>query len=154
MAAIHKLSVNDYDQDCFLVALHTGIEDYTLAYTLNKTLKTRFTRCKKDLEVANNAAVSVFEWENEQDKCYWTLMGNKVDAENENKAQDLFSNLKTKQKKYLIPELKEVDYFLKIEDAPEYLELELIDKIKNIPSIVTAYGVHYLGLKSKNNLIF
>jgi hypothetical protein len=154
MAAIHKLTVNDYDQDCFLVALHTGVEDYSIAFALNKVLKTGFKRTEKDLEVTANASVSVFEWENERDKCFWTLLGNKSEADSENNAQDLFSEIKTKQNKYLIPELKEVDYFLKIEDPPEYVKNTIVEKIKQIPNIVTAYAVEYGGLKSKNNLIF
>jgi hypothetical protein len=48
----------------------------------------------------------------------------------------------------------DLDYFLKIEDPPEYVKNTIVEKIKQIPNIVTAYAVEYGGLKSKNNLIF
>ena len=53
---------------------------------------------------------------------------------------------------YLIPEKREVDYFLKVEgdeDPPG-----LLDKLLSIPRLVTAYRLDASGLKSKHNLIY
>jgi len=58
-------------------------------------------------------------------------------------------------KVYLLPEFKKVDYFLKIENLEETIEVEQIQSLLNtIDSISTAYRVETNKIKSKNNLIF
>ena len=52
-----------------------------------------------------------------------------------------------------VPEYKEVDYFLKIEDDTEGEEQSIINKIAFIPQVITTYMVDINQLKSKNNLI-
>ncbi len=56
---------------------------------------------------------------------------------------------------YLLPEYKKVDYFLKIENAADSLDVsEITTQIKNIERITTVYTVDVENIKSKNNLIF
>jgi len=55
---------------------------------------------------------------------------------------------------FLIPEYKEVGYFLKIEGDLEDGEVEKwINKIALIPNTITTFKVDPNQLKSKNNLI-
>ena len=53
-----------------------------------------------------------------------------------------------------MPEYKDVDYFLKIEQDEITFEQDIVKSILTIPQIVTAYMVETNKLKSKNNLIF
>ena len=58
-------------------------------------------------------------------------------------------------KAYLLPEFKKVDYFLKIENNEEALDLLHIQLLLNtIDNVSTVYMVDTNQIKSKNNLIF
>jgi arabinogalactan endo-1,4-beta-galactosidase len=55
----------------------------------------------------------------------------------------------------LIPEQKQTDYFLKIQTEAEFIDLpELVQKIKELPSVLAAFSINPEQLKSKENLIF
>ena len=56
---------------------------------------------------------------------------------------------------FLMPELKTVDYVLKIENMPASFEVDtIVEKLLSIKQITTAYNIDHKKLKSKNNLIF
>jgi hypothetical protein len=56
---------------------------------------------------------------------------------------------------YLIPELKKVDYFLKIRSDFDNLGTKiLVNQINEIKQIISAYQVEPEALKSRDNLIF
>ncbi len=154
MVAKYKLSAQEFEIDYTLLALHTGVEDYTLAYHLNKVLKMSFKRLQNDLVIDENSCVAVYIFDNEKDQSNWFLIANKALVEQEAIEADLFQHQPIKTSSYLIPERKEVDYFVKIEDHDPSCLKDIIQKIKKIPDIVTAYKLDYTGLKSKQNLIF
>jgi hypothetical protein len=54
---------------------------------------------------------------------------------------------------HLIPEHRDVDYFLKIEEDDTSGE-SLVKALASIPNIITAYAIDTDNLKSKKNLIF
>ena len=71
--------------------------------------------------------------------------------------QNLFldENVEINNKVYLLPELKKVDYFLKIENNCSTYKMDgIIQKLNNIDWISTVYEVNPETIKSKNNLIF
>lgn len=154
MVAKHKLTAQEFETDYTLLALHTGVEDFTLAYHLNKVLKMSFKRQRSDIAISDVSSVAVFNSENEKDQTNWCLIANKAVVEKEDVELDLFQNEPINTNSYLIPERKEVDFFVKIEDLHESALNELIKKIKSIPEVVMAYNLDYTGLKSKLNLIF
>ena len=87
----------------------------------------------------------------------WTLIENKdefTDLETPS-MKDLFSNEQPKiaTNLYFLPEMKKVDYFLKIENTILNLN-EIVSHINAISQISTAYIVDVENVKSKNNLIF
>ncbi len=55
---------------------------------------------------------------------------------------------------YVIPEHREVDYILKLEQEDNDLEDQLIKTLFKVPKILTAYTLDTTKLKHKNNLIF
>ena len=47
---IHALGFGDFCEDEYsLIGIHTALEDYKLAYLLNKNLNTHFSKSKKNL---------------------------------------------------------------------------------------------------------
>jgi hypothetical protein len=63
--------------------------------------------------------------------------------------------MEVQTKVYLLPEFKKVDYFLKIENLGEVLNLNNIQsQLNTIENISTIYVVERDKIKSKYNLIF
>ncbi|MFG6685166.1 IPExxxVDY family protein [Mariniflexile sp. HNIBRBA6329] len=159
--AVHKLILDDvFDEvDCTLIAIHCTIEDYRLAYLLNKHLGTNLTRKVSDLDYsANKATYSIFEWEDEKQLTTWSLVSNI--CKTETYKQDNFNSLFNTEEKitqtiYLIPEHRAVNYFLKIDNEFNLnKEKNILNAILKIDQIVTAFSVDINQLKSKDNLIF
>ena len=152
--AVYKLLSEEYDEiDYQLIAIHTTLEDYRLAYFINKNLPVLFSKSKNDVSIKSNAIetqFSRFVYEDENKDVTWNLVQNKNDYSQEDFAINtgLFTDSKTKisTKIYLIPEYKKVDYFLKIENT--------ISVLKKINKISTVYTVSVDNIKSKDNLIF
>ena len=76
--AIHKLLVDDFeDLNYSLLAVHCEMEDYRLAYFLNRNLETRLARSNNDLDfITSLASFSVFEWSNTRLHTNWHLIKN------------------------------------------------------------------------------
>jgi hypothetical protein len=159
--AKHKLILEDvFEEVSFtLIAIHCSLEDYRLAYLLNKKLDINLTRNKEDLDYDTmSASYSIFEWEDLNHLITWSLVSNACRKESETSisADSLFGNdAKAMEMHHLISEFKNVDYFLKI-DTEDWFSSEklILNSIQKIPHIVTAYTVDASQLKSKNNLIF
>ena len=154
---IHTLGLEDFYEDEYsLIGIHSALEDYRLAYLLNKNLDTRFAKSNKDLEFKKNKnklSFSIFNFLHKKYDFEWFLIANSFKKENKTTANELL--LTTETKLYLIPEKKKVDYFIKIsgEIAPHYV-LNIVQKIKNIEQVITSYKIDKNTLKSKDFLIF
>jgi hypothetical protein len=158
--ALHKLFVDDlYDDAYKLIAVHCRLEDYRLAYLLNKNLDLNLTRSENDLDFKYLASsYSFFEWNNEAEYVTWNLVSNVCKKEEDSlySTGTLFTtNEKTLKTFHLIPELKRVDYFIKISNEIQNINEDLIvSKLQAIPQIITIYTVNPLKIKSKDHLIF
>tara|TARA_B100000941_G_C28459636_1_gene529961 strand:- start:494 stop:964 length:471 start_codon:yes stop_codon:yes gene_type:complete len=150
----HKLNfVND--EKFFLIALHSNLEIFFLAYLLNKNLKTSFKKIKND--IVSNENKYVFERyqsidQNKKEKM--DLFTNKSilkESQTKNEVFSLFDSSYYK-KFFFINEFKDVDFFIKKESVNN-LDL-LIKKIKLIEEIESSYLVDKKFLKNKENLIF
>lgn len=154
MTTVHKISGDFFEDSYILIALHSTIEDYALAYAINLSLNSNFRRAKVDLDLSKNVSFPVFEWKDiANDKDYTLIANSCVVKESENQG-GLFQNQPSYTKHHLIPEYKEVDYLLKIEQDDMEIEDGMIETILSIPKIVTAYILDTDKLKSKFNLIF
>jgi hypothetical protein len=161
--AVHKLDFDDFDEtDYHLVAIHTSLEDYRLAYFINQKLPINLSKNKDEIQInikEGETNFSRFYYFDKKNTISWNLIQNKnevIQHKNEN-SQNLFSNinLEVSTKVYLLPEFKKVDYFLKIENLEEGMNVTEIQALLNtIDSISTAYIVETNKIKSKNNLIF
>jgi hypothetical protein len=158
--ALHKLLDDDFDDDAYsLLAIHCDSDDFRLAYLLNQYLNINLKRCVYDLDFKyTTASYSIYEWKNLNKQTMWNLVENIFKREEESLASSgsLFNTASKVIKTYnLIPEYKKVNYFLKIENDDNNIDIKsIIHKIQKIPQVVTVYDVDAITLKSKNNLIF
>jgi len=159
--AVHKLHIDEFDEvDYELIAIHTSLEDYRLAYFLNQKLPILLSKSKNEIQINIKEGVTFFSrftYENTNTDCCWSLVQNKneVTTLNTNNNQNLFgeSSFEVATKAFLLPELKKVDYFLKIENSDAEMD-KIIASMNTISQIATVYSVDSNNIKSKNNLIF
>jgi hypothetical protein len=160
--AIHKLDLDEFDEiDYHLIAIHTTLEDYRLAYFINQHLPVNLSKSKEEILISikeGETQFSRFYFDDENNFISWNLIQNKneVVGKKEIASQDLFSNSaqEVATKVFLLPELKKVDYFLKIESDDDLQINEIVKNLKSIKSLSTVYVVDTETIKSKNNLIF
>ena len=115
MGTKHKILEDFYDEWFVLIALHSNQEDHTLAYELNSNIKTRFKRSKQDVDIDENLAFPMFEWFDAKTDSNWSLFPNGVFGDDKISMQGLFKDMPSTAKHHLVPEYKEVDYFIKID---------------------------------------
>ena len=160
--AVHKLHLEEFDEiDYQLIAIHTSLEDYRLAYYINQKLPIILKKNNCNIQISNREGETQFTrfvFEDSKD-IEWNLVQNKNDAfvPSQNSNQGLFAetNNKFSTKIYLIPEFKKVDYFFKIENGEVNIDVSKIaNSLKKIDRVSTVYAVEVEKIKSKNNLIF
>jgi len=161
--AVHKLHLDEFDKiDYQLIAIHTSLEDYLLAYSINQKLPVTLKKSNCDIHISNKEGETQFArfiFEDKETAVAWNLIQNKNDIllSEERVNQGLFAenNSKFLTKAYFIPEFKKVDYFLKIENGEDYIDVaDITQELKKINRISTLYTVDVEKIKSKNNLIF
>ena len=159
--AVFKLLLSDFDAiDYDLIAIHTTLEDYRLAFFINQKFPVLLSKSKDFLEfqtLNGLAFFSKFNYLQEDTEEEWTLIENKDELASERKSGtiDLFSNENEEiiSNVYFLPDMKKVNYFLKIVNTTVQLD-EILLHLNEITQISTAYIVDVNKLKSKNNLIF
>jgi hypothetical protein len=154
---IHSLELDDFSDDNYtLIGIHSTLEEYKLAYLLNKQLKTKFVRANYNLDFENknnNASFSIYEFLNKKFSHNWFLISNQYTNSSVGISTGLFQTNEITT--YLIPEKKKVDFFLKLEGDFEYDFIsKTVDEIKSINQVITSYTIDPNLLKSKDFLIF
>ncbi|HEX8270418.1 MAG TPA: IPExxxVDY family protein [Flavobacterium sp.] len=159
--AVYKLHLDEFDEvDYQLIAIHTSLEDYRLAYYLNQNLPILLSKSRDEIQISikeGATSFSRFVYENAEDNSNWNLIQNKNEVllRQNDTAGGLFfeTTYDVATKVYLLPEFKKVDYFLKVENHQLPFE-QITENINTIPRISTVYRVDIAKIKSKNNLIF
>ena len=161
--AIHKLDIGDFDEiDYCLIAIHTSLEDYRLTYYINQKLHVNLNKSNKEIQITvkeGEAHFSRFHYYETKKDISWDLIQNKNEVivqQNENN-QSLFSNvnIEVATKVFMLPEFKKVDYFLKVDNSENDLNiLKIQNALNTIDNIATIYIIDTNKIKSKNNLIF
>jgi hypothetical protein len=161
--ALIKLCLDEFDEvDYELIAIHSSLEDFRMAYFINQNLHIILNKCKEEIVVkmgAEEVLFSTFVFEDKLNDVNWTLIQNKNEIVSMEKTKNptLFLNtaIEIETKVFLLSELKKVDYFLKIENMQSKTAIaSTINKLLTIDQIATAYKVDVTKIKSKNNLIF
>lgn len=155
--ATYTLNINEFcANDYALIGIHTALNEYKLAYLLNKYLHINFSKASYDLDLTQKntqSFYSVYEYTNTELDNNWFLIANVYKLTQKTTSTSLFSE--SDSITYLVPEKKKVDFFLKIEGDfdLEYI-VKAIDIINKIPQIITSYKIEVESLKSKDFLIF
>lgn len=161
--AIHKLDLGEFDEiDYDLIAIHTSLEDYRLAYFINQKLPVLLSKSRDEIQITikeGETNFSRFNFNDSEKHISWNLIQNKNEVIHfkKGKTQNLFSNvtMEVSTKVFLLPEFRKVDYFLKIENNEETINTPKIQLLLNtIKNISAVYLVDTTKIKSKNNLIF
>ena len=126
----------EYDIDFLLLGLSCFEKDYRLCWLINKQLGVAFSRAD-DLCLLRNDVEQCFprftySWESEDAEL--TLLKNRAAAG------------------VLLPELRQVDYLLKV-DAEE-LPQDLVEQVRQVPRVAAVFVLEPNGLKEKEVLLF
>ena len=149
---IHKLSSDDLEKDYKLIAIHSDIEPYKLAFEINKKLKIQLKRSSFDLSFKNKSSIfDLYKHISEVFNTKLYLILNKSTDKKKIKGPLLFENFD--EQSYLIPELRKAQYLLKIEGGGFDVD-NLLKKLNEIDNVISSYRTEISSIKSKYNLIF
>lgn len=158
-----KLNIEEFDDiDFQLLAIHTPLEDYRLAYFINQMAALNLKKSDSEINIKNKVGETSFShyvFEDEEKDMCWSLIQNKstIFSSSNTIRQGLFANTENQiaSKIYLLPEYNKVDFFLKIENGHETKTVQAtLSKITTIDRVNLAYLIEPEKIKSKNNLIF
>jgi len=158
----HRLVLDDdFEEDYSLIAIHCSEEAFKMAYMINRHLGLRLRRERLDLDFSLNGlevTYPLFHFDNEQQYISYYLVSNKCKTHHAqlNSAGGLFAGQDlTKLTTHLLPEFKQVDYFLKIESDYESIPLRrTVSQLNEIKEVISSYIVENDKIKSTKNLIF
>ncbi|MDP4587285.1 MAG: IPExxxVDY family protein [Flavobacteriales bacterium] len=133
----HHLSV-ELEFDFLLFGLSCHEKEYRLAWFINRALGLLFS-CEDDLKVQQKSGESSHAFYRHVDE--------------ENELQFVLLQNRTTEG-WLLPEFKEIDYFIKVEAETGFDEIEFMQELKKIPVVNACFKFNPSELKHKENLIF
>mgnify|MGYP000518900625 CR=1 FL=1 len=155
--AVYTLNINDFStNDYALIGIHTAIDEAKLAYLLNKFLDIKFSKAVNELDFTkkeHQSFYSIYEYVDTELDQEWFLITNVYKSTSKTTEISLFNESDSVTR--LIPEKKNIDFFLKIiGNLSTESIVKTIEKINKLPSIITSYEIEVESLKSKDFLIF
>ena len=154
----HKLNLNQFPENYHLIAIHSGLDEFRLAFFLNKKLNIGLKRKNNDIYFAEqDANYSQYEYLDETKYLKWIFFSNKSLVLEKNSEEDLslFGLRNTASNEMnLLSQQKSVDYFLIIENIvnKKYVD-KVLKKISEISGVITSF-ISENRLENKENLIF
>lgn len=134
---VYTLDIED-DYSFDLIGISSHVHDYRLAWALNKHMGWMLGR-QNDIAVKtvkNLSFHALFEYDHEQEMSLIALLSNK--SENG----------------FLLPELQQFDYLLKIENLQHELNDAFYKQLRKTSFIQTVMVVDASKIKSRHNLIY
>ncbi len=133
--------------DFSLIGIHSVEKAYRLAFLLNKWTHTYMVKSKEE------CPFEFFEYKDELNFMSFYLIKNKYFCQKKVSMGGFFEEEMT-EVNFVVPEKKEVDYFIKIDDCEPAFLSNFLEKLKKIQELQTVYIIDVNNLKSKQNLIF
>ena len=129
----------EYDYDFILIGISCHVKDYRICWALNHALEIALEK-QNDLEIIrkNKKGTSehaVFFYYDEENHTEFNVVHNVGTAG------------------YLIPEQKQADFYLIIRNDFDLEIVDLVNKVRQIDFVLTAFEVDIESLKSKQNLL-
>jgi hypothetical protein len=148
----HYLPEEDAEDPLSIIALNSPCEAYLLAYLINSHCSTCFSRSQKEI-LFQEGVFECFEWHDENKGVKMWLISNHCTLTQlqKQKQYSLFDLPETKEL-YLMQDLKDVDYIIKIESGVE--EKRLLEQIETIGEIGYSYLPDPNRLKDISRLNF
>lgn len=132
--------VVEYDFDFVLVGITTSLKAYKLAWELNRNLSIHLVK-KDDIVVGFKGLEKAFASHIHQTtRRFIRLLANKL--------QDADGRF------LLAPEYPHFDYLLVVQDAEQSFAENILDAVRQIPSVELAAFIPLETLKTKENFIF
>lgn len=145
----------------FILAIYSGLPSYRLAFLINTCLFSQLKR-EKDLDFYKDVKFPYFFFEDEVLQIEYRLIKNKtsqISTKEPVEASPLNSlfneSTAVEETFYVLPEYKEVDYFLVLDG--EFGEDQLVhieQEITKLEEILSAYYIPFENIKSKTHLTF
>ena len=144
------LNIDPQDIDDFsVVAIHTNLEAYLVAYKLNQNLGCLLHNSNKK---SINDFYTRFKYISKISKDNWELISNHYENDEVFNNKNLLFKISEMNKKSLIPTLGSVDFFFKV---PKFKIINhWVKKIRNIDGIQLAYEIDKRVQNNLENLIF
>jgi len=140
--------------ELYMLAIHSPLKDYQLAYRLNQHFGARFKRTRKDIDNPfQKTFYSRFVWKHEKYGWQCDFFANKdihQTAPSSNNA--LLFDLPSVNAVSLITEFKQVDFFIQSEE--KNIIDEFARNLKTMEGISMSYVVLTEKIKDQLNLIF
>ena len=154
----HKLNLNQFPENYHLIAIHSDLDEFRLAFFLNKKLNISLKRKNNDIYFSEqDANYSSYEFLDDTKYLKWIFFSNKSLVSEKSPDQDLslFSKGSTALNEMnLLSQQKSVDYFLIIENIANKTYIDkVLKKISEISGVITSF-LSDNKLENKENLIF
>jgi len=159
--AVHRLNLEEDEEDFALIAIHCGEAPFRLAFLMNNKLKWQLRRERKDILTKKDGIereYPCYRYTSKHDQLDHLLLSN-ILVEDEIKVpgdqMGLFGSIDTANTNinYLMPEFKKVDYLLKIEiDLGEARIKLLVQQIKSIQEVISTYVIPMSKVKNAYHL--
>jgi hypothetical protein len=159
--AVHRLNLEEDEEDFALFAIHCGEAPFKLAFLMNQNLNWQFKREREDLQIEKGGMQQeypCYRYVSKHDQVDHLLLSNIFMGDQTQSPGDqmgLFGTMSTPtaNANYLMPEFKKVDYLLKIETAlGETQAKALVQQIKSIKEVVSTYSIPLSKIKNINHL--
>lgn len=146
-----ETELSDYN-DFFLIGIHSTQDDYRLAFLLNRLLDFQL---EKDIDLTfNNLSFSLFSSFDELKNTEYKLVKNKINIiKQQPYSIDLFAE-EFSTETHAFPELKKVDYLLKIVYENSKKKDYYISTLNKSTFVSTAYEIEIKTIKTKELLLF
>lgn len=153
-ARIHLLPFEEEPTDEYLLALHTNLEAYQIAFFLNQHCQTQFRRTD-DIYLKNRAVSFIlFEWENQLLDHTVSLFSNRFisdEVQIKENNTSLF-DLPVRNQVSLLAEFKQVNFFIKSCHKDQIQRL--LKSLQSWNALSMVYALTSSEIKDQLNLIF
>lgn len=159
--AVHRLQLEEEDDDFVLFAIHCGEAPFKMAFLMNQNLKWQLKREREDVLVTKagkQQQYPKYRFVSRLDQIDHLLLCNKEVPQEDSSTEQSYGlfdalNGPSFSATYLMPEFKKVDYLLKIESALNDRELKsIVTQIKSIKEVVSTYVIPHQKIKNINPL--
>lgn len=147
----HVISYNEIDDESQIIAIHSVLEPYDLAYKMNFSLGLDLVRSDFDISFKkNNQKYMVYRSGDGQEESFW-LFSNSFTEPKLNKASNLLFEEESVESS-LMPEFSKADFMLKRIGEKNSMN-RFLKSLSLLKDISSCYIVSSDKIKSKHNLI-